>query len=87
MNRDTALAIKHHLTKNKMAFCYGEQGQFYTIGEINKTLGLVCPDCGDEKSFGFAKCQLCFQKEVNKTYIDNRNLEYPANMFYQPEKK
>ncbi len=37
---EKAQRIYGHLVKNKLAFCYGEQGQFYTIGQQMDIIGL-----------------------------------------------
>jgi hypothetical protein len=41
MTEKLAREVLDYLTERNMAFCYGTQGQFYTVGECKKVLGLV----------------------------------------------
>ena len=41
MDKDKAQRIVNYLEARKMAFCYGENGEFYTIGEAYRVLGYV----------------------------------------------
>lgn len=39
MTKEYAKGLLQHLKENKMAFCYGQNGEFHTIGQAYEALG------------------------------------------------
>lgn len=50
-----------HLQHHKMVFCYGEDGEFITIGKCKEVLELD-------------NCMVCGKKEINGECIECNNL-------------